>query len=115
MGMVIGPGGIDLSVGAVMALTAAVIPFYIGYGTLGAIAAGLVCGLGTGALAGTVVSRGGVQAIIATLAIMVGGRGLANIIGGEIKSIRDPGFRQLGSGNLAAIPRGVLVALGVRA
>jgi galactofuranose transport system permease protein len=113
MAMVIGTGGIDLSVGAVMALTAAVIPFYIGYGTLGAIAAGLVCGLATGALAGTVISRVGVQAIIATLAIMVGGRGLANIIGGEIKSIRDPGFRELGSGNLLGIPWVVLVALVV--
>lgn len=113
MAMVIGTDGIDLSVGAVMALTAAVIPFYIGYGTLGAIAAGLVCGLATGALAGTVISRVGVQAIIATLAIMVGGRGLANIIGGEIKSIRDPGFRELGSGNLLGIPWVVLVALVV--
>jgi len=113
MAMVIGTGGIDLSVGAVMALTAAVIPFYIGYGTVGAIVVGLVCGVVTGALAGTVVSRVGVQPIIATLAIMVGGRGLANIIGGEIKSIRDPGFRELGSGNLLGIPWVVLVAVVV--
>jgi ribose/xylose/arabinose/galactoside ABC-type transport system permease subunit len=113
MAMVIGTGGIDLSVGAVMALTAAVIPFYIGYGTLVALAVGLVCGVVTGALAGTVISRVGVQPIIATLAIMVGGRGLANIIGGEIKSIRDPGFRELGSGNLFGIPWVVLVALVV--
>jgi ribose/xylose/arabinose/galactoside ABC-type transport system permease subunit len=113
MAMVIGTGGIDLSVGAVMALTAAVIPLYIGYGTLGAIAVGLIAGMLAGALAGTVISRVGVQPIIATLAIMVGGRGIANIIGGQIKSIRDPGFRELGSGELLGIPWVVLVAIVV--
>jgi ribose/xylose/arabinose/galactoside ABC-type transport system permease subunit len=111
MAMVIGTGGIDLSVGAVMAITAAIIPLYIGYGTLGAIGAGLVAGVVSGALAGTVISRVRVQPIIATLAIMVGGRGLANIIGGEIKSINDPGFRELGSGNLLGVPWVVLVAV----
>ena len=113
MAMVIGTGGIDLSVGAVMALTAAVIPLYIGYGTLGAIAAGMIAALLAGALSGTVISRVGVQPIIATLAIMVGGRGLANIMGGQIKSIRDPGFRELGSGKLLGIPWVVLIAIVV--
>jgi ribose/xylose/arabinose/galactoside ABC-type transport system permease subunit len=113
MAMVIGTGGIDLSVGAVMAVTAAVIPLYIGYGTLGAIAAGSIAGMLCGALAGTVISRIGVQPIIATLAIMVGGRGIANIIGGQIKSIRDPGFRELGSGELLGVPWVVLVAIVV--
>jgi ribose/xylose/arabinose/galactoside ABC-type transport system permease subunit len=113
MAMVIGTGGIDLSVGAVMAMTAAVIPLYIGYGTLGAIAAGMIAGLLSGALAGSVISRMGVQPIIATLAIMVGGRGIANIVGGQIKSIRDPGFRELGSGSLLGIPWVVLAAVVV--
>jgi ribose/xylose/arabinose/galactoside ABC-type transport system permease subunit len=113
MAMVIGTGGIDLSVGAVMALTAAVIPLYIGYGTLGAIAAGMVAGVLSGALAGSVISRVGVQPIIATLAIMVGGRGLANIMSGQIKSIRDPGFRELGSGELFGVPWVVLIAIVV--
>jgi ribose/xylose/arabinose/galactoside ABC-type transport system permease subunit len=60
-----------------------------------------------------VISRIGVQPIIATLAIMVGGRGLANIMGGQIKSIRDPGFRELGSGKLLGIPWVVLIAIVV--
>lgn len=111
MALVIGTGGIDLSVGAVMAITAAIIPLYIGYGTVGAILAGLVAGVVSGLLAGTVISRVRVQPIIATLAIMVGGRGLANIIGGQIKSIRDPGFRKLGSGSLLGVPWIVLVAV----
>ncbi|QXG75311.1 ABC transporter permease [Modestobacter sp. L9-4] len=113
MALVIGTGGIDLSVGAVMAMTAAVIPLYIGYGTLGAIAVGLIAGVLSGALAGSVVARIGVQPIIATLAIMVGLRGLANIVGGQIKSIRDPGFRTLGSGSVLGIPWVVLIAIVV--
>jgi ribose/xylose/arabinose/galactoside ABC-type transport system permease subunit len=113
MAMVIGTGGIDLSVGAVMAMTAAVIPLYIGYGTLGAIAVGLIAGVLSGTLAGSVVARIGVQPIIATLAIMVGLRGLANIVGGQIKSIRDPGFRELGSGDLFGVPWVVLIAIVV--
>ena len=113
MALVIGTGGIDLSVGAVMALTAAVIPLYLGYGFLGAVLVGLLAGLVSGLLAGTVVSRVRVQPIIATLAIMVGGRGLANIIGGEIKSIRNDGFRELGSGSVAGVPWVVLVAVVV--
>ena len=113
MAMVNGSGGIDLSGGAVMAMTAAVIPLYLGYGTLGAIVVGLIAGILSGALAGSVVARIGVQPIIATLAIMVGLRGLANIVGGQIKSIRDPGFRELGSGELLGIPYVVLVAIVV--
>lgn len=113
MAMVIGTRGIDLSVGAVMALAAALIPLYIGYGTLPAIGMALVGGLATGALAGTVIARVGVQPIVATLAIMVAGRGVANLFGGEIKSIRDPGIRELGSGSVLGIPYVVLCAVVV--
>jgi len=113
MAMVIGTRGIDLSVGAVMALAAALIPMYIGYGTLPAIGMALVGGLVTGALAGTVIARVGVQPIVATLAIMVAGRGVANLFGGEIKSIRDPGIRELGSGSVLGIPYVVLCAVVV--
>lgn len=113
MAVVIGTRGIDLSVGAVMALAAALIPLYIGYGTLPAIGMALVGGLVTGALAGTVIARVGVQPIVATLAIMVAGRGVANLFGGEIKSIRDPGIRELGSGSVLGIPYVVLCAVVV--
>ncbi|MFC3687525.1 ABC transporter permease [Aquipuribacter hungaricus] len=117
MAMVIGTRGIDLSVGAVMALAAALIPLYIGYGTLPAILVACTAGLVTGALGGTVISRVGIQPIVATLAIMVAGRGVANLLGGEIKSIRDPGIIALGSGSVLGVPYVVLsaavVALGV--
>jgi len=110
MAMVIGTGGIDLSVGSVMALAAAVMPLYLGYGTLAGIAVGMLCGAISGLLVGTLVSRVGLQPIVATLAILVGGRGLANVIGGQIKNLNDPGLRTLGLGSVAGIPYTVVVA-----
>jgi len=110
MALVIGTGGIDLSVGSVMAIAAALIPLYIGYGTVPSILVALVAGVLTGLLAGTVVARVGVQPIVATLALLVAGRGIANLIGGRIRTVRDPGFRELGSGSIVGVPYVVLVA-----
>jgi simple sugar transport system permease protein/ribose transport system permease protein len=110
MSLVIGTKGIDLSVGSVMALSAAIMPLYIGYGTLPAILIGVAAGLVTGFVAGTLVSRLGLQPIVATLAIFVGGRGLANVIGGQIKNLTDPGLVALGSGSVVGIPYTVLIA-----
>ncbi|WP_216209658.1 ABC transporter permease [Amycolatopsis aidingensis] len=115
MALVIGTQGIDLSVGAVMALAAALIPLYIGYGTAVAITIAVLAGGISGALAGTLVARVGVQPIIATLGIMVAGRGVANLFGGEIKSIRDPGVVALGSGSLLGVPYVVVIAAVVAA
>ncbi|ROS76747.1 ABC transporter permease [Cellulomonas sp. PhB143] len=111
MAMVIGTEGIDLSVGAVMALSAALMPLYLGYGTVGAIVVGVGIGAVTGLVAGVLIAKVGVQPIVATLGIMIGGRGLAIVIGGSIKSIDDPGLVALGTGSFLTIPYTVLVAL----
>lgn len=110
MAMVIGTGGIDLSLGSVMALAAAVMPLYLGYGTVAGIAVAMLCGAISGLFVGILVSRVGLQPIVATLAILVGGRGLANVIGGQIKNLNDPGLRTLGLGSFLGIPYTVLVA-----
>lgn len=110
MALVIGTKGIDLSVGSVMALSAAVMPLYIGYGTIPAILIAVACGAVTGFIAGTLVARLGLQPIVATLAILVGGRGLANVIGGQIKNLNDPGLVMLGSGSFLGIPYTVLIS-----
>lgn len=110
MALVIGTEGIDLSVGAVMALAAALIPLYVGYGLAPAIFVALLTGVVTGTMAGMLVARVGVQPIVATLGIMVAGRGVANLFGGEIKSIREPGIVELGSGSLLGVPYVVLIA-----
>ncbi|MET0953240.1 MAG: ABC transporter permease [Aeromicrobium sp.] len=110
MALVIGTEGIDLSVGAVMALAAALIPLYVGYGSVGAIVVGLAAGVVVGLIAGVLVAVVGVQPIVATLGLMVVVRGVANLFGGEIKSIREPGLVELGTGSVLGIPYVVLIA-----
>ncbi|MET1063146.1 MAG: ABC transporter permease, partial [Aeromicrobium sp.] len=110
MALVIGTEGIDLSVGAVMALAAALIPLYVGYGSVGAIFVGLAAGVVVGLIAGVLVAVVGVQPIVATLGLMVVVRGVANLFGGEIKSIREPGLVELGTGSVLGIPYVVLIA-----
>jgi galactofuranose transport system permease protein len=114
MALVIGTEGVDLSVGAVMALAAAVLPLYLGYGVVVAIAVALVVAVLAGLVNGTLVATVGVQPIVATLALFVGGRGLALVIAdGQLKSISDPTFLSLGSGELLGIPVIVLAAVVV--
>jgi galactofuranose transport system permease protein len=112
MALVIGTEGIDLSVGSVMALAAALIPLYLGYGVIAAILISLVAGLVVGLINGTLVARVGLQPIVATLALFVGGRGLALVIsGGQLKDIRSEDFIYLGSGDFLGLP--VLVWIAV--
>ncbi len=111
MALVIGTEGIDLSVGSVMALAAAFIPLYLGYGVLGAIVVSLLCGVAVGLVNGVLVARVGLQPIVATLALFVGGRGLAVVIShGKLVDIRDPDFLYLGSGDWLRVPVLVWIA-----
>lgn len=110
MALVIGSRGIDLSVGAVMALAAAVVPWYIGYGGLLAGVVALGVGVVAGLLTGALVAYAGLQPIVATLGVMVVGRGLAVVVGGNIKTLDDSQITALGSGSLMGIPYVVLIA-----
>ncbi|GGK98187.1 ABC transporter permease [Mangrovihabitans endophyticus] len=111
MALVIGTEGIDLSVGSVMALAASLIPLYLGYGVVGAILVSLLAGLGVGLVNGTLVARVGLQPIVATLALFVGGRGLALVIsGGQLKDVRNDNLIFLGSGDLFGLPVLVWIA-----
>lgn len=111
MALVIGTEGVDLSVGAVMALAAAIIPLYLGAGPLAAITIALVAGVLAGAFNGFLVAKVGIQPIVATLALLVGGRGLALVIAdGQLVQLHDPAFLALGTGDLLGIPVSVLIA-----
>ncbi|WP_306211265.1 ABC transporter permease [Actinoplanes sp. RD1] len=111
MALVIGTEGIDLSVGSVMALAAALIPLYLGYGVAGAIAVSLLAGVAVGLVNGLLVARVGLQPIVATLALFVGGRGLALVIsGGQLKDVRNDDLVFLGSGDLLGVPLLVWIA-----
>ncbi|MDQ6936236.1 MAG: ABC transporter permease [Actinomycetota bacterium] len=110
MALVIGTEGIDLSVGAVMALATALLPLYLGYGVVGGVLVALAIGVAVGALNGWLVAVIGVQPIVATLALLVGGRGLANVIGGAQKDIHDRTLIDFGGGQLVGIPDIVILA-----
>ncbi len=111
MAMVIGSEGVDLSVGSVMALAAAVLPLYIGYGFWPAVLVALLVGALVGVVNGTLVAVVGLQPIVATLALLVGGRGLALVFAdGQLKGITNPTLLELGTGELLGVPYTVLIA-----
>ncbi|MGH3433812.1 MAG: ABC transporter permease [Thermocrispum sp.] len=116
MTLVIGTEGVDLSVGSVMAVAAAVLPLYLGYGVVPALGVALVAGALCGLLNGTLVAVVGIQPIVATLALLVGGRGLALVFAdGQLTEIRNPALLSLGSGSLLGIPAVVWVAAALAA
>jgi galactofuranose transport system permease protein len=112
MALVIGTEGVDLSVGSVMAIAAALLPLYLGYGLFAAIAVALLAGAVTGLLNGTLVAVVRIQPIVATLALLVGGRGLAIVlVDGQIKDIRNDALLSFGSGKALGVPYVVWLAL----
>ncbi|MBB6552089.1 ABC transporter permease [Nonomuraea rubra] len=110
MALVIGTQGIDLSVGSVMALAAALTVLYLGYGWLPALVVAVIGGAVVGAAGGALVAYVGVQPIVATLALLVGVRGLANVLVPQLVEFRNPGLIALGSSSVAGIPVIVLIA-----
>jgi ribose/xylose/arabinose/galactoside ABC-type transport system permease subunit len=112
MALVIGVGGIDLSVGSVMAVAAALIPLYLGYGPWPALLVGLAAGAVVGLLNGTLVAVFGIQPIIATLGVLVAGRGLALVLAeGRLREIFDPTLSTLGNGSIGGLPIVLLLAV----
>jgi simple sugar transport system permease protein len=112
MAGVIATRGIDLSVGATMAIAGAVASTTIAGGgswqvaVLYALGAGLACGLWNGVL----VAIFGIQPIVATLVLMVAGRGIAQLITeGQITTFNDPHFAALAGGTLFGIPAPILI------
>lgn len=88
MTLVIVSGGIDLSVGSVMALSAVLFSLtsiHAGWPIIGAAAAAIGAGLACGWISGSLVARWRVQPFIATLAMMVFARGAAKLISGGQK------------------------------
>jgi len=111
MALVIGTEGVDLSVGSVMALATALLPLYLGYGVVPAIVVGMLGGVAVGLVNGSLVAFVGVQPIVATLALFVGGRGLALVVAnGQLKDIHNPDLLSLGSSSVLGIPLPVVVA-----
>jgi ribose/xylose/arabinose/galactoside ABC-type transport system permease subunit len=115
MAVVIGTKGIDLSVGSVIAIVGAVITWRIHAGDphililFWALGVGLLCGVWNGFL----VAALDIPAIIATLILMVSGRGIGLMInllyGGTNPSYTSALLQGLSTGHIAFIPTRLLV------
>ena len=115
MTMVIATGGIDLSVGSLMAISGALAPL---------IFAGQLLGLGPGPLAdglafvvpvlvamlfgsfnGWLVARFRIQPIVATLVLFIAGRGIAQVMtNGNLQAFHNAAFHTLGLGRVLGVP-----------
>ncbi|WP_256806306.1 ABC transporter permease [Bradyrhizobium sp. Bra64] len=115
MVLVIATRGIDLSVGAVMAISGAIaasladthgLPVVLA----AALGAGLICGLWNGFLVAVL----GMQPIVATLILMVAGRGIAQLITeGRIVTFSSPDLVWLGNGAVLGLPVPIAIAIGM--
>lgn len=108
MTLVIATGGVDLSVGAIMAIAGAYAAYFIteqNYAFAMVLFLTLAISLLAGAWNGMLVSLFGIQPIVATLILMVAGRGIAQLrSGGQIITFENPGLTYIANGYLFALP-----------
>lgn len=114
MTLVIATGGIDLSVGSLMAISGALAPiiFLGNLVPLGPFAGNvlafvipvLVAGL-FGLFNGVLVTTFRIQPIVATLVLFIAGRGIAQVVtNGNLQVFKNPGFQYIGLGRPLGIP-----------
>ncbi|HVF50612.1 MAG TPA: ABC transporter permease [Pyrinomonadaceae bacterium] len=118
MTFVILTGGIDLSVGSLLAVAGVLAANLAGYGLFPAMLAAVAFTALLGFINGLVISKARIQPFIVTLAMMIAARGLALAYTGE-QSVRvaslSKGFTELGRGRLdlfgVSLPIPILVLL----
>ena len=113
MTLVIATAGIDLSVGAVMAIAGAVSALLLTQTALPVpmiVAIALAVGFVAGAWNGTLVAFLGLQPIVATLILLVAGRGVAQLLtDGQIITFEHPAFEAIGRGTVLCLPVTVFI------
>lgn len=106
-------GGVDLSLGSVVALAGVAAACFAHpgeYSVVVPVAVGVLAGAACGAVNGLVVAWGGVASFIVTLGMMTAARGLALLVsGGRPVSRLAPEFTHIGSGNIAGVPEPILI------
>ncbi|WP_278237512.1 ABC transporter permease [Isoptericola sp. AK164] len=112
MTFVITTGGIDLSVGSVLGLTTvwastlATQTMADQYGWIVMVGCALLVGLAAGLVNGVIIAYGNVVAFIATLAMLVAARGLAELIANRRTQIVDQSsFESTFQGDLLGVPK----------
>jgi simple sugar transport system permease protein/ribose transport system permease protein len=129
MTFVIATGGIDLSVGSLMAIAGTAAPLFLldanqfGSPWIGLALAIIVPLLVTtlcGLFNGTLITAFGLQPIIATLVLFLGGRGIAQlIVNGELREFRNlgsplvPNFEYIGLGQIAGVRFQIIIMVVV--
>lgn len=122
MTLVIATGGIDLSVGSLMAISGAIapmifmhpawseatMPIAIALAILLPVTVAAILGLFNGML----IIRYGIQPIIATLVLFIAGRGIAQVMtNGNLQVFRNESFQFIAMGKVAGIPTQVILMM----
>jgi ribose/xylose/arabinose/galactoside ABC-type transport system permease subunit len=129
MTFVIATGGVDLSVGSLMAIAGTTAPLFLldatqfGPPLVGLALAIIVPLLVTtlcGLFNGTLITSFGLQPIIATLVLFLGGRGIAQLlVNGELREFRNmgsplvPNFEFIGLGQIAGVRFQIIIMVVV--
>lgn len=124
MTLVIATGGIDLSVGSLMAIAGALAPMiFMGKiltidSTILAITLAFIVpvlvAMVFGWFNGLLVTRFRIQPIVATLVLFIAGRGIAQVAtNGNLQVFRSPEFQYIGLGRVLGIPAPVILLVAI--
>lgn len=123
MTLVIATGGIDLSVGSLMAISGALAPLiFMGkivpvdpvLGVALALVLPVLVTAAFGWFNGWLITRFGIQPIIATLVLFIAGRGIAQVMtNGNLQVFNVPSFQFIGLGRIFGVPFQALLMLAV--
>jgi simple sugar transport system permease protein len=122
MTLVIATKGIDLSVGSVVAIAGAISCLIISNGenqnaislVMAAIGVCLLLSFLLGLWNGFLVAGVGMQPIIATLILMVAGRGVAQLIAdGQIITVSSSSYKFIGAGSLGTLPFSIYIVTAI--
>ena len=115
MTLVVATGGIDLSVGASMAISGALAPMlFMNIPGAGGIALAFVLPIlaaaACGVFNGLLVTKLSVQPIVATLVLFIAGRGIAQVVtDGSLQAFNNPAFQWIALGKVGGVPFQVLL------
>ena len=115
MTLVIATGGIDLSVGSIMAIAGAVAATQLDNGVIVAGLLAMAAAMAVGSLNGALIARDRIQPIVVTLATLIAGRGLAQVLSndGQLVPIRSAAALAFGRDRIGPVPIPVIVAVVV--
>ena len=113
MTFVILTGGIDLSVGALLAVAGVIAANLAEYGLTVALIAAVAATVGLGLINGLVIAKARIQPFIVTLGMMIAARGLALAVTGEesVRIAANENFSWLGRGTIGFIPVPIIILI----